>query len=275
MSANFIARELGYRMTEGWGQGHQALADWFGPAETFPERFDALLAEVAAMGFGAIDLYLGHLDPRLWAGEAHIEAAKDLLRRRGLSVASLAGGFGVTPDELERTCALADALDVDIFGGSCALFKDDRAAAVEILRRRGKRLALENHPEKTPEALFERMGEGDEDVVGAAVDTGWFGTQGYDAADALEALYERTFVVHLKDIRPPDPAAAPGKTLKSIGHETCALGDGAVPVERCVQILRERNYAGPISIEHEPEDFDPTDDCVVSLKRLQGWLSIK
>ena len=51
MCANFVAREIGYHMSEGWGQGDKATQAWFSPLNTFEERFGAMLAEVSALGF--------------------------------------------------------------------------------------------------------------------------------------------------------------------------------------------------------------------------------
>ena len=54
MSANFVARELGYRMTDGWMQGDSATQDCFRPVATFAGRFDAMLGEIKALGFKSI-----------------------------------------------------------------------------------------------------------------------------------------------------------------------------------------------------------------------------
>jgi sugar phosphate isomerase/epimerase len=116
------------------------------------------------------------------------------------------------------------------------------------------------------------MGEGDEDVIGAVVDTGWFGTQRYDAAEAIAALKGRLFHIHLKDVkeRRKEPT---GFQLIDMGHETCRLGAGIVPVERCVKTAIRDGYTGPISIEHEPEDYDPSEDARASLLLLKSMLS--
>jgi sugar phosphate isomerase/epimerase len=66
--------------------------------------------------------------------------------------------------------------------------------------------------------------------------------------------------VHLKDVR-------------TVGvHDTCALGDGIVPVQRCVEVLRAAGYAGAYSVEHEPESYDPTEEVAISAARLRAWL---
>lgn len=258
MSANFVARELEYAMTGGWGQGDQATQAAFRPIESFAARFDALLAEVVALGFDAIDLWTGHLNPA-WATPAHIEAARAALARHRLRVVSLAGWFGATVEEFEQSCRLAAALDCRILGGSTAALARDRPATLALLRRHELQLALENHPEKTPGELLAKIGAG-EGLLGAALDTGWFATQGYDAARAIDELRDVVLHVHLKDVR------AAG------AHDTCGFGQGVVPLRACVDVLRRIGYSGAISVEHEPEDRDPRPEVAASLQQLRAWL---
>src|SRR5437762_1592037 len=83
----------------------------------------------------------------------------------------------------ERDCALAPAFGAPVLGGSTSLVDSDRAFVVKTLRKHAVKLGYENHPaEKTPQDLLRKIGSGDQDVIGATIDTGWFGTQGYDAA---------------------------------------------------------------------------------------------
>lgn len=259
VTANYVARQLGYNMTSGWGQGDRATQDYFRPLDTFGRRFAALLDEIVALGFDTIDLWLAHLHPT-WATQEHIEKAQAALGQRKLRVASLAGGFGTTPDEFEATCRMAVALGAPVLGGGTPLLHDQRALVIDGLKRHGLRLGIENHPEKNPGELLAQIGDGGDGTIGAAVDTGWFGTQGYDAAQAIRELGPHVFAVHLKDVR------APG------GHETVRYGEGCVPLQACVQALKDIGYRGAISVEHEPEHHDPTDDIRASLTMLRGWL---
>lgn len=260
ISANFVARQLGYHMTEGWMQGDNATNDYFRPLETFAQRFDGMLAEVAAMGFDAIDIWLAHLHWR-WATPEHIAIARDLLAQHNLTVTSLAGGFGATRDEFAAACKLAVAMGTDILGGSSPFAATERATAVAILKETGVKLALENHPaEKTAGDMLAKIGDGGDGAIGTAVDTGWWGTHGYDAARAIRELAPHVMHVHLKDV------LAPG------GHVTSRYGRGCVPVEECVRVLGEIGYHGDIGVEHEPDDYDPTADCIENLRMLRGWL---
>jgi sugar phosphate isomerase/epimerase len=66
--------------------------------------------------------------------------------------------------------------------------------------------------------------------------------------------------VHLRDV------LAPGSDV------SCRFGQGCVPLRACVRNLRQIKYRGPISIEHNPKDFDPSEDCHASLAMLRAWL---
>jgi sugar phosphate isomerase/epimerase len=100
--------------------------------------------------------------------------------------------------------------------------------------------------------MLAKIGDGGDGTIGTAVDTGWYGTHGFDAARAIEELGEYVFHVHLKDV------LAPG------AHDTCRYGQGCVPIEACVRVLKAQGYAGYFSVEHEPEQFDPSEDCRAS-----------
>lgn len=262
MSANLVAREVGYHMSGGWSQGDTATNDYFKPIETFPQRFDALAAYIAGLGFTAMDIWSGHLNPS-WATDAHVKAVLESLKKHNLTVASLAGGFGSNLEELATACRLAKAVGAPVLGGATSTLKERRAEAVAILRAHGVKLAYENHPQKNAAELLATIGEGDEDVIGVALDTGWFGTYGADAATTLRELRPRLFHIHLKDVKAPR-ATKTGFQLIDMGHETCRLGAGVVGIDRCLQVLIETRYTGSIAIEHEPEDFDPTDDVRAS-----------
>lgn len=260
MSVNYIARYVDYAMTGGWGQGERSTREHFRPYETFARRFEEILINIKALGFDALDLWTAQLNPA-WATEQHIKAARELLRKHDLQVVSLAGGFGATPADFEATCKLARQIGTSILGGGTPLVAQHRTEIIALLDQYDLRLGIENHPEKTPAELLANIGDGGGGRIGAAVDTGWFGTQGYNAALALAELRDHLLHVHLKDVR------APGS------HDTCRFGAGVVPIEACVRTLREIGYAGAISIEHEPEDVDPSEDCRSGLQMVRTWLA--
>jgi L-ribulose-5-phosphate 3-epimerase len=257
MTANYVARQVNYNMTQGWGEGETATIEYFKPIETFGTRFEEILTDVKALGFNAIDLWAAHLHPS-WATEQHIAIAKALLEKHNISITSYAIWLSNMAD-LEKSCKVMVALNIPMIGGGGPLLDEHYSEVVKILRHYGVQYALENHVEPTPKEILNRIGN-DADVVGVALDTGWFGTQGYPADDATRALLSRIKIVHLKDVR------------ASGGHDTCLYGVGVVPVKACVEILKQANYSGALSIEHEPDHYDPSDEVVANANMVKDWL---
>jgi sugar phosphate isomerase/epimerase len=248
-------------MTGGWGQGDRSTNEYFRPIETYAERFDELIGSIKSAGFDAVDLWNPHLN-WTWATEEHISIARQVLERHGVRAVSMAGSFGKTLAEFERACRLAAQVGMTILGGSTGVLEVDGDGAVALLRLYDLRLALENHPHlPTAGTVLQAIGDGADGRIGAAVDTGWFATVGEDPVRSIRQLESRVMHVHLKDIR------AAGE------HETCRFGEGIVPVEACVRELLRQGYAGPMAIEEEPELYDPTEDCIANLAKVQQWLS--
>jgi L-ribulose-5-phosphate 3-epimerase len=259
MSANYVAKELGYGAADEWGPFDDATNAAFEPLGTFAERFDDLLATITGAGFDTIDLWFAHLNWR-WATAEHVALAREALARRGIRVVSLAGSVGATTDELADACRLANELDVDLIAGVGEVVRRDRKGAAAVLREHGVRFGLENHPERTPQEVLGAIGD-DADVLGAAVDTGWWATQSYDPVAAIGELSERLFHVHLKDVEEPGT------------HVSCMHGEGCANIAGCLEKLVAVGYSGPASIEHEPYDRDPTDECVRMLARAREQLA--
>jgi L-ribulose-5-phosphate 3-epimerase len=254
ITANEVARETGWAL-RGWGHGDRLTNERFRPLETFAERVDALLARVAALGFDTVDLWGAHLGAG-WATDEHLELARAALARHRLAVSTYATWVG--PGNVERACELALGLGTTIIGAG---FSGEPEQLVPALRAHGVRLAVENHPERSPAELLAKVERGD-GALGATVDTGWWATQGYDPVRAIEELGEHVLHVHLKDV------AAPGEP-----HVTCRWGEGIVDVEACVRALRRLGYEGALTVEHEPEDHDPAEECRAMREQLLRWLA--
>ena len=271
ITANFVARPLGYHMSEGWAQGDGANNEAFKPLATFATEFESLLGEVKDLGYQAIDLWAAHLHFQ-WATPEHIQIAKDLLAKHEIEVRSYAAWVGGDTTDLRAACRLCRTLGIPYISGFVATAEDaeHREAAVAILREFAVGYAIENHPETSIAELAARMGEGAEDVIGIALDTGWAATRGWDALTGLKELQARVFTVHLKDVKAPRTEKS-GFEFIDMGHETCLLGEGVVGIEGIVRWLAETGFRGPMGVEHEPEEFDPREDCRVSLERVKSW----
>lgn len=259
VTANFIARECGYHLEGSWEDGQSAVEAYFRPPETFEMRFDALLAEVREMGFTAVDIWMAHLNPA-WATPGQMSAARRCLERQGLRPVSVAGYFGSTLQEFEAVCRLATGLGAPILGGVAPVLGRESEGVIALLRAYKLVLAIENQYHGSARQLLAEIGNGPAELVGACVDTGSFATHGCDAAEAIEGLGARVLHVHFRDVVPTG------------SDKSVRFGQGCVPLTRCVAALRRAGYAGAISVEHEPEDHDPREDCHASLALLASWL---
>ena len=270
ITANYVARPLGYRMTRGWMQGDTANNDLFRPVETFADRFDDLVAGIKALEFAHLDLWCAHLHPA-WATPRHLELAREVLARHGMTVTTVASHWGRTAEDLRLLARLLQALNCRIISGSHGLLRDDRPRLVSLLREHRLQLAYENHAENSAAEILAAVGEGDADVLGVAFDTGWAGTRGFAAPAAVGALAGRLLHLHAKDVKARRPAPT-GLPFVDMGHETCALGEGIVSIEAVIKEAVRGGFAGPIGIEHEPEDHDPEPEVRTSLARVRQWL---
>ena len=253
MTANLVAQQTGWAM-HGWGHGDRETNAWFSPVETYRERFEALLAGIRELGFDTIDLWGAHLSPD-WATAEHVAIARDALARHGITVATY--GTWVGPGNVERACELAVAVGTRVIGAG---FSGDARELAPVLREHGVVLAVENHPERTPGELLAKIEAGGE-TMAATVDTGWWATQGYDPARAIEELAPHVVHVHLKDV-----------LHEGEPHETCPWGEGIVDVQACLRALLRTDYAGVYTVEHEPEDHDPIEEIRAMRTQLEEWL---
>jgi L-ribulose-5-phosphate 3-epimerase len=258
MSANFLGREKGYLNVTGFGEGSTSVAEAFAPAATYGERIDRLFEEVAAMGYKGIDLWTAHCNPN-WAGKQHVKGVLAAAQKHGVEIVSIAGGMGPDLAKFEDLCRLACDIGCPLLGMGGSFIEGHAAEVESILSRYNLHLGFENHPEETPEILLERIGHGCHPHIGTTLDTGWWGTHGVPLDEALAKLKEQIRLVHFKNI------AAPG------GHIAARWDQGCLDLKSFLSQLRRSGYSGWISMEYEPLDHDPSEDCRLFRQQVEEW----
>lgn len=107
---------------------------------------------------------------------------------------------------------------------------------------------------------------------GLLVDIGNFACVDEDNALAVSRVAPYAVHVHAKDFHIYDyergPIAGASKTRGQRSIIGCAVGDGDVPVRRCIDILRAAGYNGYFSIEYEGKT-----DCIDGITRGFNFLS--
>jgi L-ribulose-5-phosphate 3-epimerase len=268
-TASYIARESRYPQSgwrrddsvdpflEGWPGFESRIDESFRAIETYEARFGELASSIAALGADAVEIWMGHLNPE-WASDEHVALARGLFDEHGLSVLAYNINGGPTPESVERVCTIAEGLGAGLIVGDLALAKTAPAQTAALLRRHALCLAIANQREQTtPTALLRRLDDSYADAIGITLDTGWWGTHDYDAADAIKELAPHIMHVHLTDVREP------GR------HDTCLLGRGCVPIDRCLEALQDIGYTCSLTLEHPRPDADPSPDIRSMVESLK------
>lgn len=245
-TANLVARVSGYRFElKRWGEQHQRTV-----AETDEAAWRAICQEIAQTGFRAVEIWEAHASPET-LDETRAQTWKQVLEQTGLRPVAYAGKLG------PGTTQVCQWLGIPHIDGGMGGLNVDEATA--LCRATGVRFHFENHPQKSAEAILAPI-DGGNDWLGVCIDTGWLGTQGVDAPDAIRVCGDRVRHVHLKDVQ------AAG------AHETCLLGTGVVDVASCFAALQEIGYGGTYSWEDEPEDRNPFDTAAQNREWIEQRL---
>lgn len=261
--SSFVGKAHGYHPDNTWEACVNALNAYYSPPETFAARFEQMLMEVKALGFDLLDIWTaGQLSWR-WATERQIATARELLEKHGIGVTSLGDSFGETRDEFEAACRLAVGVNTRLLSGGCPVLGTERQFVIDTLNRYDLYLGLENHPEKSAQAMLDQLGDGAGGRLGTTVDTGWYATQAGDVVRAVEQLGDRILHVHLKDVLGP-PAQD-----QNVGY-----GKGIVPMEAVVRALQRMGYPGDYSVEIHSINHDPTGELAEGLGLVRRWLEV-
>ncbi|MCD6290539.1 MAG: sugar phosphate isomerase/epimerase [Anaerolineae bacterium] len=253
VSASYVCDAIGYPGVEfDWGEAERVTTE-----RATPQVFAELLDRLGPARLDAVEVWKAHAGPWTWK-LADFVALRQIIERRGLSVVSFASGLGdarENPDRVEVTFQAARVLGASVIADWAS--RDMVANVYPFCEKYGIKIGVENHPEKTAEELLETI-RGYEDWVGVAMDTGNFAAAGGDPVKAIYALKGHIVHVHFKDILPGG------------GHRCCALGKGVVDVKGAVKALKDIGYDGPLSIEIETGDHDPTEEIIESAETLRA-----
>src|SRR5215472_5084387 len=118
---------------------------------------------------------------------------------------------------------------------------------------RGRRFTYES-----PDDLLGALANVSE-TVGVTMDTGHMASCGYDPVQALDELWVRLQLVHLKDVE------------RAGDDKNVVLGTGIAKSKAVIASLERRGFAGLVAIEYEAEPQNPQPDvarCVEFARAL-------
>ena len=259
ITANYAARSLNYNGDTDWAT-HDAATLRTIDGETF----GAIARDIAAAGFENIDIWTAHCHFEFHNDSDYLEVVKGLCSAYDFTITSYAGGLRpATPADVEAPFRFMKQLGAQLFAGGIfgPLSAEEAMPHIQAAcEKYNVRYAFENHPETSADEILAKAGRGKFDRCGVALDTGWCATHGMDAVETAKRVRDQLMIVHLKDVK------------QAGSHETCALGEGIVPVEQVVRYLLEDGWDGTLCIEHAPFNRDPMPEIVRSLARVQEWV---
>lgn len=263
-------------------------------------QLDAI-AYAARMGFDAIeftelkperDKAPTHTEQLSYAKELRAEA-----HRCGIEISSYVMGADLYKGsreaddaEVERLCRAVDvayALGAKImrhdvrysqkvngvfvsFDRMLSTIAENARRITEYAKTKEIRTCTENHgltvqDSDRMEALYNAVGH---DNYGLLVDTGNFACVDEDPAKAVSRLAPYAIHAHVKDFKVyqyGEPLAEGIKFFETRGCRKlvgCALGDGDMPTEQCIAILKKAGYDGYLVLE-----FEGNNECLSEIER--------
>ena len=156
------------------------------------------------------------------------------------------------------------------FGRMLPTIADNARRVAEYASSKGVRTCTENHgfiaqDSDRMEALFCAVAH---DNYGLLIDTGNFACVDEDPAKAVSRLAPYAIHAHVKDFivyEYGEPLPEGIKAITTRGCRKlvgCAIGDGDMPTERCLAILKRAGYDGYVTIE-----FEGPKDCIAEIER--------
>jgi sugar phosphate isomerase/epimerase len=166
-------------------------------------------------------------------------------------------------EDINTTLKVAHELGVNHVSGSAV------GQALKIVdasfTREGLKFGIHNHwfrgrkfEYESPEDLLKALRDVS-DSVGVTMDAGHMASCGYDPVQALDKLWSRLQLVHLKDVE------------RSGDDRNVVLGTGIAKSKAVIETLEKRGFAGLVAIEYEAEPQNPQADvarCVKFARKL-------
>ncbi len=248
-----LAKELGFDGIEFIGLGCATQGERLALAEKIRKSAEEKGIDMVAYAVGAA-LY----QPTVRARRREVKRLKDevdVAYALGVSVMRHDATFNYYPDKNGRSFDLMLPAMV--------------RSAREITRyakRFGIRTCTENHgfiaqDSDRMERLFTAVGE---ENYGLLIDIGNFLCVDESPESAVSRLAPYAIHVHAKDFCRPD---SPEEGFLSRGANPLigvAVGEGIVPVKKCLEILKKAGYDGYVTIEYEGKE-----DCIEGLRKAK------
>lgn len=226
---------------------------------SFRDRsLDDAIAAMKEIGLGSVEMYSGHVEPRLsrdelrkWRLSVDLGEFKNVRRKydaAGIELYAYNYSFreDFTDEEIERGFLMAKALGVKIMTASSNV---TTARRIDPFARKHKiRVGMHNHSNIKPNEFarpedFEEAMRGMSEYICVNLDIGHFTAANFDSVDYLDKNAARIVTLHIKDRKKNQGANLP-------------FGEGDTPIKEVLQLLKRKKLTIPANIEYEYKGQD-------------------
>ena len=195
-----------------------------------------------------------------------MQSLRAKLDQGGIKVISYFAGDVDSQEELDKTVAMAKALGVSHVSGSAV---GDALRMIDVrFTHEGMKFGIHNHwfrgrrfAYESPEDLLNAFAKVSK-TVGATLDAGHMASCGYDPIDALNKLWARLQIVHLKDVQ------------RAADDKNVVLGTGVAKSKEVIEFLEKHGFNGLVAVEYEASPENPVPDVTRSVTFARQWMRI-
>lgn len=230
---------------------------------SFRDRdLDAAIVAMKEIGLGSVELWSGHVEPKVERGAAgreqlkkwretvsldHFKAVRKKLDEAGIELWAYNYSFrdDFSDKEVERGFEFAKALGISRLTASSNVSTAKRIAPFATNAK--VMVGMHNHSNikpnefATPDDFAEAMKAGK--YIGINLDIGHFWAANFDPTEYLEKTADRTVCIHLKDRKKNQGPNMP-------------FGEGDTPLKATLELMAKKKYKFPANIEYEYKGAD-------------------
>ncbi len=208
------------------------------------------LDKTAELGIKYIEVYPGHKLGGKW-GDRPFDFNLDVQTQKELKALSASKGVKIVAtgvfvpnvaSDWPKLFAFARSMEMEMI--TCEPPLADWDEVEKLAEQYGIRVAVHNHPQPSsywnPSLLLKAI-SGRSKLIGSCADVGHWRREGLNQLDCLKQLKGRIISFHFKDIASPETGDP---------HDV-VWGTGVLDVEKMMEIMKEQQFKGYISIEYE------------------------
>jgi sugar phosphate isomerase/epimerase len=241
---------------------------------SFRDRdLDACIKAMQEIGLGSVELWSGHVEPKLkrdelrkWRETASLDHFKQVRKKlddAGIQLWAYNYSFrdDFSDKEVERGFEFANALGINRLTASSNVSTAKRidpfAAKAKVYVGMHNHSNIKPNEFATPDDFASAM-NGASKYIGINLDIGHFWAANFDPVAYLEKTAKRTVCIHLKDRKKNQGPNLP-------------FGEGDTPIKAVLDLMAREKYKFPANIEYEyknPDTVGEVKKCFEYCKKL-------